>query len=151
MEHVFKHLLQTRKNILSILENNAGKEHIIPKGFNNSLYWNAAHCVVTQQLLCYKLSGNEMIIDDSIVDAYRKGTAPSDEVPNIIEIGKVKDLLTTSVEQLEKDYNAGLLKTFNEYPTSYGITLTSVEEAILFNNQHDALHFGYMMAMCKSL
>lgn len=151
METIFKHLLQTRKNILKVLEANAGKEHIIPKGFNNSLYWNAAHCVVTQQLLCYKLSGNAMIIDDSLVDAYRKGSKPNGEVPNIIEIGKVKDLLITSVEQMEIDYNNGLFKNYDDYPTSYGITLSSCEEAIQFNNQHDSLHFGYMLAMVKSL
>jgi len=27
----------------------------IPEGFNNNLIWNIAHCVVTQQLLCYKV------------------------------------------------------------------------------------------------
>jgi len=147
----FEHLLQTRKNILKILEANVGKEHFIPKGFNNSLYWNAAHCIVTQQLLCYKLSGNKMIIDDELVDLYRKGTKPLGTLPNIIEVGKVKDLLTTSIEQMEKDYNDGLLKDYNEYPTSYGITLKSVNDAIFFNNMHEALHLGYMMAMVKSL
>lgn len=151
MTTAFEHLLQTRKNILKLLEANEGKEHIIPKGFNNSLYWNAAHCVVTQQLLCYKLSGNKMIIDDEIVDLYRKGAKPNGSTPNIIEISKVKDLLITAAEQMNKDYEAGLLKDYNEYPTSYGITLKSVDEAILFNNSHEALHLGYMMAMVKSL
>ena len=151
MKTTFEHLLQTRKNILKILEANAGKEHIIPKGFNNSLYWNAAHCVVTQQLLCYKLSGNKMIIDDELVDLYRKGAKPLDTRPNMIEIGKVKDLLITSIEQMEKDYNNGLLKDYSEYLTSYGITLKSVNDAILFNNMHEAVHLGYMMALVKSL
>lgn len=151
METIFEHLLQTRKNILKVLEANQGKEHIIPKGFNNSLYWNAAHCVVTQQLLCYKLSGNDMIIDDSLVDAYRKGSKPTGDVPNVIEIGKVKDLLITAVEQMEIDYKNGLFQSYSDYPTSYGITLKSCDDAIVFNNQHDSLHLGYMMAMAKSL
>jgi|TARA_B100000795_G_C22743686_1_gene416444 hypothetical protein len=151
MKTTFNNLLQTRENILKILEDNAGKEHIIPKGFNNSLYWNAAHCVVTQQLLCYKLSGNKIIIDDELVDLYKKGTKPLDTLPNIIEIGKVKDLLATSIEQMEKDYNEGLLKDYNAYPTSYGITLKTISDAILFNSIHEALHLGYMMAMVKNL
>jgi hypothetical protein len=151
MKTAFEHLLQTRKNILKILEANKGKEYIIPKGFNNSLYWNAAHVIVTQQLLCYKLSGNDIIIDDELVDLYRKGSKPSYKAPNMIEVGKVKDLLLTSVEQMEKDYNDGIFIAYNVYPTSYGITLSSIDEAILFNNSHEAMHLGYMLAMSKSL
>lgn len=151
MKTAFEHLLQSRKNILKVLENNQGKEHIIPKGFNNSLYWNAAHCVVTQQLLCYKISGNEMIVDSDVIDKYRKGSTPDGNVPNVIEIGKIKDLLIISVEQMEKDYNEGLFKNYTAYPTSFGVELKSIEDAILFNNLHEGLHLGYMMAMVKSL
>ena len=151
MKTAFDHLFQTRENILKILEANKGKEYIIPKGFNNNLYWNAAHCVVTQQLLCYKLSDNDIIIDNELVELYKKGTKPKAETPNIIEVGKVKDLLITAVEQMEIDYKDGLFKNFNKYPTSYGITLNSIDEAILFNNSHEALHLGYMLAMSKNL
>ena len=151
MRTAFTHLYQTRKNILKILEANKGKEYIIPKGFNNNLYWNVAHCVVTQQLLCYKLSNNNIIIDNELVELYKKGTKPKASVPNIIEVGKVKDLLVTAVEQMEKDYEAGLFKNYNQYETSYGVTLNSIDDAILFNNSHEALHLGYMLAMSKHL
>ena len=151
MRTAFTHLYQTRKNILKILEANKGKEYIIPKGFNNNLYWNVAHCVVTQQLLCYKLSNNNIIIDSELVELYKKGTKPQVGVPNIIEVGKVKDLLFTAVEQIEKDYEAGLFKNYKQYETSYGVTLNSIDDAILFNNSHEALHLGYMLAMSKHL
>lgn len=149
METAIQHLRQTRQNLLNFFEKHEGKAHVIPNGFNNSLYWNFAHCIVTQQLLIYKLSGNDMIVDDEIVEKYRKGSKPNNEVPSIIEVGKIKDLALTAVDQLEKDYNAGLFGNYNEYPTSYGVTLKSVEDAIAFNNVHEGLHFGYMMAMVK--
>ena len=149
MKTAIEHLRQTRKNMLALFEKHEANAHIIPSGFNNSLYWNLAHCVVTQQLLNYKLSGNDMIVDQEIVDKYRKGTKASGEAPSAIEIGKIKDLLVTAVVQLEKDFESGFFKEFSEYPTSYGITLKSIEESIAFNNVHEALHLGYMMAMVK--
>lgn len=149
MKTTFDYLRQTRQNILKTLVNQAGKEHMIPKGFKNSLYWNAAHCLVTQQLLCYKLSGEEVKVDDEIIEAYRKGAAPTDSLPDVLEVAKVKELLITSVDQLEEDYNNGLFKKYSPYTTSYGVTLNSIEDAINFNNIHEGLHFGYMMAMVR--
>ena len=68
METGIRQLKQTRKNLLNFFEKHEGKAHLIPHGFNNSLYWNFAHCIVTQQLLIYKLSGNDIIISDEIIE-----------------------------------------------------------------------------------
>ena len=149
MKIMFDQLRQTRMNMLTFLEKNKDRAFDIPTGYNNSIYWNIAHCVVTQQLLCYKLSGNDMIVDDELVDLYRKGTKPSGSTPSVIEIGKVKDLLFTAVDQLEKDYNESLFKNYSAYETSFGLTLTSIEEAISFNNIHEGIHFGYLLGMVK--
>lgn len=149
MKIMFDQLRQTRMNMLTFLEKNKDRAFDIPTGYNNSIYWNIAHCVVTQQLLCYKLSGNDMIIDDELVDLYRKGTKPSGAAPSVIEIGKVKDLLFTAVDQLDKDYSEGLFGNYSDYETSFGLTITSIEEAISFNNIHEGIHFGYLLAMIK--
>ncbi|MDG1516480.1 MAG: DinB family protein [Flavobacteriales bacterium] len=149
MKIMFDQLRQTRMNMLTFLEKNKDRAFDIPTGYNNSIYWNIAHCVVTQQLLCYKLSGNDMIIDDELVDLYRKGTKPTNSIPSVIEIGKVKDLLFTAVDQLQKDYNEGLFTNYSDYETSFGLKLTSIEEAISFNNIHEGIHFGYLLAMVK--
>jgi len=149
MKTTFEHLRQTRNNLLSFFEKHEGKAHLIPNGFNNSLFWNLAHCVVTQQLLCYKLSGNEMLISDEVVEKYRKGSLAPTEVPSDIELNQIKELIISSVDQLENDYNGGLFNQYSEYPTSYGVTLNSIEDAIQFNTVHEALHLGYMMSMVK--
>jgi len=64
---------------------------------------------------------------------------------------KSLDLLATLAKKLENDYFSGKFVEFQRYPTSYGYELQNIEEAILFNNIHEALHLGYMMSMRKTL
>ena len=52
---------------------------------------------------------------------------------------------------LIEDYNNSIFQNFSEYPTSYNFTLNSVEDAIQFNNVHEGLHFGYIMAIKKAI
>ena len=151
MDIYFDHLLQTRKNIINIL--NSGVDlFTIPEGFNNNIFWNAAHNLVTQQLLCYGLSGFKLDLSSDIVDTYRKGTVATSNEDQIIAKSFLISELEDSVARMKHDYQSGLFKKeFKEYPTSYGITLRSIEEAIAFNNTHEALHLGYIMAMRKKL
>lgn len=149
MEKSFSCLAQTRQNILAIYEKHEEKAFVIPKGFKNHLFWNLAHCVVTQQILCYKLSGKPMLIDNNFVEKYKKGTVPSLEIVSPYEVSKTKELLFTTIEQIRADYRFGVFSSFKEYTTSYGISLNSFGDAIQFNNIHESLHLGYMMAMVK--
>ena len=52
---------------------------------------------------------------------------------------------------MEEDYHKGVFKTYNEYTTSYNVTLNNIEKAIMFNNVHEGLHLGYIMALKKAL
>jgi hypothetical protein len=145
----FKNLLQIRKNTIVQLEKHSDNVTIIPDGFSNSLIWNAAHCVVTLQLLAYKLSGLEMHISDELANMYKKGTKASTEKNT--DINELKNLLTSTVSQLKNDYEKGIFNDYSPYKTSFGITLNSIEEVISFNNIHESLHLGYMMAMSKNI
>ena len=49
---------------------------VVPDGFNNHIFWNIAHCVATQQLLHYYLTGNDFRVDQKWVELYKKGTFP---------------------------------------------------------------------------
>jgi len=122
----------------------------VPEGFRNNLIWNIAHVIVTQQLLVYKLSGLPMLTSDAMVDAYKKGSEVNRDVTQG-EVDEIKALLFSSVEKLKTDYEAGLFKNYNAYTTSTNSTMTNVEEAIAFNNFHEGIHLGYILALKKSL
>jgi hypothetical protein len=122
----------------------------IPEGFNNNLIWNFGHVIVTQQLLCYKLSGLEMQVSDEQVQVYRKGSKPERAVSDN-EVQELKRLGLMTIDQLRRDLEKDVFQDFHEYTTSFGVTLSSIEEAIHFNSMHETLHLGYAMAMRKSL
>jgi hypothetical protein len=120
-----------------------------PKGFNNNIGWNVAHLVVTQQLLCYKLSGLETVLSLEMIDRYKKGTAPNGYVINQQEWDLILKLFTELPEKLLTDYNNNLFKSYSEYTTSVNVTLDSVEKAIDFNNYHEGIHLGVVLALRK--
>lgn len=114
----------------------------------NSLFWNIAHVVVTQQLLVYKLSGLPMAVSDEMVEKYRKGTKPEQDATQA-EVDVIKSLLFKTVDQLEADYNNGIFVNYQEYPTSTGFVLKDIKGAIEFANFHEGLHIGVLMSIRK--
>lgn len=151
MKNLFHITLQNRKILHSFL-NNMTKEQLlkIPQGYRNNIWWNIAHVVVTQQLLVYKLSGNEIQIPNDLIDKFKKGTVP-DGTATDEEIKIVKELLFTTIEQTEVDYNRGLFNEYNEYTTSVKITIGSFEDAVAFNVYHEGLHLGAILSLQKML
>ncbi len=144
------HLLeQTRNNFLNLIDGLSIEQlNKIPDGYKNNIIWNFGHVVVTQQILCYKLSNLPMYLNNEIIDKYRKGSAPSSNVSSD-EISVLKKAALDLVEQTKLDYIEGKFKNFEKYPTSYGIELTHIEEAVSFNNTHEGLHFGIAMSLKK--
>ena len=121
----------------------------MPPGFVNHIAWNAAHIVVTQQLLQYGLSGLDGHLSRDLVARYRKGTGPDDG--DEASYRQVMELLHRAPELLAEDYDGGRFERFTSYTTSAGIQLASIEDAITFNNFHEGLHLGYIMALKKAL
>ena len=122
--------------------------HVIPEGFKNNIAWNVAHLVVTQQLLHYRLSGKACLISDELIDANRKGTAPTSTFSQQ-EFDEILELLKVLPNKMEEDYNAGIFTHYKEYPTSTGFVLDSIDTAIAFNNMHESLHLGVIMSLKK--
>ncbi|MCB0738284.1 MAG: DinB family protein [Bacteroidetes bacterium] len=141
----------TRQRIIDLLEPYTVEQlNQIPTGFNNNLIWNAGHVVVTQQLLVYRMSNLETKVDDQLIEQFRKGSAPN-QVFDATAIDELKFLLAETPKMLKTDYEYGMFTQYNAYTTSYGIELTRTEEAIIFNNTHEAMHLGTMLAMRKLL
>lgn len=149
MEKLFETALFTRVSLLNILESKSYEKLVdIPENFKNSIFWNIAHLLVTQQLLCYKLSGLEIKIDQDLVSKYGKGaTAIAEVEPSDIEY--VKDNLVSAMAQTKEDFINGLFENFTPYMTSTGIELKSVEDAISFSTFHDGIHLGIVLSLMK--
>lgn len=140
---------KTRENILKVIDGlSVVQMNSIPEGYNNNLVWHLGHVLATQQLLVYKLANTEVLITENIIDEFRKGTKPENAYSeeDIIEL---KEMLIPVINHTEEDQEEGVFGSFTEYPTSYGITLKDHSDAIQFNNMHEALHLGMMMAMKK--
>jgi len=145
-------ITRTNRKILEKILNNYSLEDLnkVPEGFSNSLIWNIAHVIVTQQLLVYKLSELPLMIDDVMVELYKKGTK-TEKNASQEEIDDIKKLLFSTLDKTEKDINEELFKNYKEYPTSTGFVLKSVADAMSFNNYHEGIHLGYILALKKSL
>lgn len=120
----------------------------IPPGFSNNLIWNIGHIVVSQQMLMYLASGNTPNVSIEMINKYKRGTRPERDA-SAEEIAELRSLLFTLVDKSEENYNAGVFTTYTERKTELGFTLTSIEDAIEFNNYHEATHLGIMMSLRK--
>lgn len=94
------------------------------------------------------MPGFEPKISQSLIDKYRKGTKPEADI-TASELEELKQLTTSTYETLVRDYNSGFFTSYKTYPTSYGVELNSIGEAIQFLTVHEGLHLGYAMALRK--
>ncbi|MEM7109873.1 MAG: DinB family protein [Bacteroidota bacterium] len=147
----FENLRATRQKFIHFLEALSLEDlNKIPANFNNNIFWNIAHAVVTQQLLTYRMTGLEGYVDQTYIDWFRKGTKP--ESPYGQEhLIYVKEQITELINRTAQDYKNKVFGAYRTYQTSYGVTLNSIEDAIVFNNMHEALHLGYVMAQRKAI
>lgn len=151
MKTQFDILRKSRALVIKELEGLSLEQvHKIPDGFKNNIAWNVAHLVVTQQLLHYKLSGLDCLCPDDLIEAHRKGTSPTKTFTKE-EFDEVTELLVGLPDTLEEDFEAGIFENYTEYPTSTGFVLTSIENAIAFNNFHEGIHYGIIRSIKKFL
>lgn len=151
MKNVLEQTLQLRKGYYNILKTTPREELLkIPNGHNNNIWWNIAHVVSTQQALIYSLSGLELQIPSDIKDKFKKGSTPDGKATDA-EIEQVKKLLFTTIEKTIEDYDNGLFNNFKEYPTSTGVVLKNIEDAMSFNHFHEGLHIGAIFALQRAV
>ena len=151
MDWAFDIAFKNRKLLDAFIDHHSLEElNRVPKGFNNNIIWNIAHTIVTQQLLVYKLSGLPMLVPQDFVDAFKKGTKTQRDLSQD-EVDQIKALLFSPIETTKKDFDNKVFQSYTEYTVSTKSTLSNVEDAIDFNNFHEGIHLGYILALRKSI
>lgn len=149
MDKLFETAIFTRKSLLKIMETRSYEELVkIPHNFKNSIFWNIAHLLVTQQLLCYRVAGLDLMIDEEMVSKYGKGAIATAEV-STKDIDYVRANLLVLVVKLKEDYDKGKFDNYKSYMTSTKIELCDIEDALTFSNFHDGIHLGVVLSIMK--
>lgn len=140
-------ILATRNLFLKLLEGVSIDEvNKIPDGFNNNIIWNFGHVIVSQQILCYKLAGLPLKVDETFISKYSKGTKPETFIDGQ-ELTFLKQQAVFFIEELVADIEKGIFNNYNSYTTSFNVILNSIEDAVKFLAMHEGLHLGYSMAL----
>ncbi|MCC8410950.1 DinB family protein [Mucilaginibacter sp. UR6-1] len=122
----------------------------VPAGFNNNIAWNLGHIVAAQQGVCYLRAGLQTHISTEMYELYKPGTKPEKFISQA-ELDDFRDLFTTTLEQLEQDYQNGIFSNYVPWTTRYGVNINNIDEAISFLPFHDGLHHGYILALRRAL
>lgn len=147
MEYLLNVTRQTRENFINLIETSTVEElNVIPEGFNNNIIWNFAHILASQQGLCYLLANAEPVIERQYIAPFRKGTKPEKFI-NADEINTIKELMRSTIDQLEEDLKSDKFLNFSPFKTHYGVEIKNADEAAQFFVVHDALHYGIASAM----
>ncbi len=140
-------LLTLRKSLNDLTKDlNIEQLNKIPPGFNNNIIWNIGHVIATQQGLCYSRSGLPTIISESFFSMYKSGSKPERFIEDK-EVIQMRGLLTSSIEQLEKDYQENVFEKYSSLTTRYGVVLSNIDEAINFLPFHEGFHMGYVLSL----
>ncbi|WP_276388779.1 DinB family protein [Eudoraea chungangensis] len=143
-------ITQQNRKLLSRILNRFTLDELaeIPEGYRNNIWWNLVHIIVTQQLLVYNLSNSVMRVEDSLIEAYKKGTTPK-KAPTGEDLEMINKLLLSTAQWLQEDFDNGLFKKYSPYTTSTGTTIKSIEDALSFNLFHEGLHLGVILSLQK--
>ncbi|MCL4640199.1 MULTISPECIES: DinB family protein [Olivibacter] len=143
--------LQVRRNFIELMDNmTIGELNTIPSGFNNNIAWNFGHIVVSQQKLCYTLSGLPIKLDEQYMLKYQKGSKPEKFIDQD-EIDYLKEQAYTLIDELLGDLEASIFHNFNPTKLHFGLELKGIEDAINYFQNHDALHLGFATAIKRAI
>lgn len=151
MNNTIEIIRVTRNNFLKLMDDLTIEElNKIPHGFNNNILWNFGHVIVSQQIICYKLSNQPLKVSSDYVNKYAKGTRPD----GFVDQDHFDDLKTLDVQlikELKTDLKKGLFTNYTSYKTNFGVELTNIDDGIKYVSSHEGLHFGYAMALKRAI
>ena len=151
MKNQIEIIKKTRAFLLNIIKDlSINQLNEIPSGFNNNIIWNVAHLVAAQQGVCYARASLQMIVDNRYFITYKPDTKPEKFVSEA-EVEQIKEMLVSTIEQFELDYQNNVFSAYVPWTTRYGAELNTIDEAIGFLFFHEGIHTGYVMALKRSL
>jgi hypothetical protein len=90
-----------------------------------------------------------MLVSDEVADQFRAGTSPADWT-GTPDIDQLRQLLVSTPDRLEEDYNAGRLSNHQGFTTrSTGMNLPTIEDVIDFEVFHEGVHLGVIQTYRK--
>src|SRR6476620_362767 len=109
---------KTRTAILNLINDMSTEElNQVPIGFNNNIIWNIAHLVAAQDNIFYVKSGHPLKnISQEYFDAYKPGSKPEAAVSSD-EIERIKELLFSSLDHLERDLDQNIFRNYPAWTT----------------------------------
>jgi hypothetical protein len=141
-------IIKKKRTFLLEQIKNLGNEEFnrVAEGFNNNIIWNLGHMIAAQQGICYKRAGLPTIISDDFWEKFRSGSKPAGLVGDD-EITQIKELLFTTLDKFEIDYDRKIFGNYTAWSTRYGIELASIDDSIKFLPFHEGLHAGTILAI----
>ncbi len=123
----------------------------IPAGFNNNIAWNFGHAIVTIPALCYMRSGIRPDIEVPYFQRFVKGSKPTD-IATREELDELKNFATSILTQVEDDIATGVFVNIKPFATStFAYDMDTVDEILTAALAHTGLHYGYALAIKKTL
>jgi hypothetical protein len=149
VKHALELLYQTRHTMLTAITGlSQAQLYKIPTGFGNNVLWNFGHLVVSQQFLTYQLAGLDVNVSEDWQAYFIEGSNPKnwpEDMPDTLDFAALCEQSLVLVTQTQQDWQAGrFAETQTQFPysTSFGGVLTSVSQAIHYNNFHEGVHFS---------
>ncbi|PPK88408.1 DinB family protein [Neolewinella xylanilytica] len=137
-----------RRNLLGLLDAfSVAQLGEIPPFLNNNLLWNAGHIVAVQELLTFALGGHRSPSGKEFIGRYRGGTRPFSGMEE--EWPFIRAQLAEGNQVLRDAYTDRDWSGFQPFTTQLGIEVRSIDHALIFNNLHETLHLGTMLAIRK--
>jgi hypothetical protein len=142
-----------RGSIAKTLLEDEERADVVPPGWKNNLRWHAGHLALVPRSLTRGLAGKPLGVSDEMVRWFRKGSSPAEwgsvPVPSLAELAR--DLVDVIPELFDEFEGREGEPYERPYLTSAGVALASPADALTFSFAHDGIHFGWIIALKRSL